>query len=508
MSQFGDALASKMGTLERLNFGARTAEDEADALANYFVQTDQWKRMLRGEIDVVYGPKGSGKSAIYTLLQNHKDYLFANNIMMATAENPRGATIFRSLVPDPPMSERSFIELWKIYILCILGSKFREFDLSKASSRQVVGRLVELELLPPEGGLARLFRAARDFARRYMPRSPSSVTVNATLDPVTGLVLPSLTADFSNASSGDSQRHRVEFNVDELLEEANSALSEEGFKCWILFDRLDVAFEESRDLERNALRSLFRVYNDLRGLSSIGLKIFVRDDIWRRITSSGFAEASHITRTVTIKWDNESLMNLAVRRLLSNACIIDLIGDAPDEILKSIERQRDMFYKIYPQQIDSGPNKPDTFEWILGRTKDGAGVNAPRELIHFLTELRDEQIRRLERGEFVPPGPQLFDRSVFKAALKAVSDARLTQTLLAEYSELRTYIMALRGEKTLHTLDSLARIWAIAVPEAHSHAGLLVSAGFFEQRGSKEQPQFWVPFLYRDALDMVQGTAE
>jgi hypothetical protein len=36
----------------------------------------------------------------------------------------------------------------------------------------------------------------------------------------------------------------------------------------------------------------------------------------------------------------------------------------------------------------------------------------------------------------------------------------------------------------------------------------LVELGFFEQRGTKEQPTFWVPFLYRDALHLVQGRAE
>jgi hypothetical protein len=30
---------------------------------------------------------------------------------------------------------------------------------------------------------------------------------------------------------------------------------------------------------------------------------------------------------------------------------------------------------------------------------------------------------------------------------------------------------------------------------------------FFQKRGQKEQPQFWVPFLYRDALHMAQGQA-
>ena len=39
-------------------------------------------------------------------------------------------------------------------------------------------------------------------------------------------------------------------------------------------------------------------------------------------------------------------------------------------------------------------------------------------------------------------------------------------------------------------------------------AATLVSVGFFEQRGSAFEPQYWVPFLYRDAAKLVQGEAE
>jgi hypothetical protein len=36
----------------------------------------------------------------------------------------------------------------------------------------------------------------------------------------------------------------------------------------------------------------------------------------------------------------------------------------------------------------------------------------------------------------------------------------------------------------------------------------LVTVGVFERRGSKESPQYWIPFLYRDGLDISQGTAD
>lgn len=71
-----DSANDKKIILEQLNFGARIAEEEADFLESYFVQTDQWKRILKGEIDIIYGAKGAGKSAIYTLLQNYKEHMF------------------------------------------------------------------------------------------------------------------------------------------------------------------------------------------------------------------------------------------------------------------------------------------------------------------------------------------------------------------------------------------------------------------------------------------------
>jgi hypothetical protein len=36
-------------------------------------------------------------------------------------------------------------------------------------------------------------------------------------------------------------------------------------------------------------------------------------------------------------------------------------------------------------------------------------------------------------------------------------------------------------------------------------AGRLVEVGFFEERGTKQAPRFWIPFLYRPALDLIDS---
>ena len=117
-------------------------------------------------------------------------------------------------------------------------------------------------------------------------------------------------------------------------------------------------------------------------------------------------------------------------------------------------------------------------------------------------------MRRLEIGETQPEGEHLVVRAAFKDALPDVSRVRLEQTLYAEYPKLRDPLEKLRGAKTKHTLDSLSAIWDSEASETLQTAQQLVDVGFFEQRGTREAPEYWVPFLYRDALDLVQGAAE
>ncbi|HEX7079722.1 MAG TPA: hypothetical protein VF329_01750 [Gammaproteobacteria bacterium] len=234
----------------------------------------------------------------------------------------------------------------------------------------------------------------------------------------------------------------------------------------------------------------------------------MRTDIWNRITQQGFREASHITRHVTISWDRSSLLNLIVRRALHNEAVAVHYEIAKDAVLASTESQEHFFFRMFPDQVDVGPNKPSTLDWLLSRTRDGTQINAPRELIDFLGSLRTQQMRRYELGEPDPEGEALFARAAFKPALPEVSEVRLNQTLYAEYPELREHIELLRDERTLQRPETLAKIWGISPIEAHGRANDLVSVGFFERRGSREAPEYWVPFLYRDALELVQGAAE
>jgi hypothetical protein len=120
-STVGEAL-SKRQILSDLKIGARVAEEEAEQLSSYFVETDQWRSILSGQVDIIFGPKGAGKSALYSTLLDREGFLFDQGILLVSAETPRGAAAFQNLVADPPTSEQEFIGLWKFYILSLIAS--------------------------------------------------------------------------------------------------------------------------------------------------------------------------------------------------------------------------------------------------------------------------------------------------------------------------------------------------------------------------------------------------
>ncbi len=128
--------------LRSVSFGQRVAEDETDALSAYFVETDHWSRLYRGDIDIVYGAKGAGKSALYSLLLSRNTELFDKNILLVAAENPRGAPAFKNLLEDPPASEREFINLWKLYFACLLHGLLVEYSWSRNIQRLDAGRAI------------------------------------------------------------------------------------------------------------------------------------------------------------------------------------------------------------------------------------------------------------------------------------------------------------------------------------------------------------------------------
>lgn len=491
--------------LSQSNFGSRIAEEELDQLQSYFVETEQWRKVLAGDVDIVFGAKGSGKSALYSLLVDRREeFRLGRRTIFLAAENPRGTPAFRDLTTATPLSEEQFRGLWKLYFLSILANYIRHHINSSRSqipdAQDVIEFLTQNGLLAPNATLLSRLKAAMEYLRKWLPAIEGGVT-----DPNTGLVI---TGKITLSEPTPEQRGLDYRSLDELLTKLNTGFAFVNITAWLVLDRLDVAFADSDELEGNALRALFRTYLDMRDLSQFKFKIFLRDDIWKKIVSAGFREASHITRTLTLSWDHQSLLNLVVSRLASNVLICDHYGLESEDVMADAQKQKDLFYRVFPAQVERGGSKSKTLDWMVSRTADGTKRTAPREVVHLLLSCRDEQLRLLQLGASEPPELQLFDKTAIRAALPAVSKARYEQTLCAEHPNLKPFMDKLEHEKTQQGRESLAQLWGVTPTRAAEVAERLVEVGFFERRGEKDAPNYWIPFLYREALNLVQGAAK
>ena len=477
----------KFEQIKHLTFGDAVAEDENE-LRRYFVETAEWKQVLSGEADIILGPKGSGKSAIYSMIPNHKE-LIEHRIIPIQAENPTGKTAFAGLHSSTDITEGDLKEMWKIYFLTLIvkeldakypGDYFKETKKSLSAHGIIFSdRSSILQSIIGAIGKVKL----------------------AITEPNTGIVFSAE----SNAFKPNS-KFSTAISIDDLWDSLEAELTKYNLTIWLLLDRLDSAFAGLPGLETSVLRALFRVYLDIRHITHVSLKIFLRDDIWDTIVDGGFVEASHITKEVHLHWGRQELLQLITRRIEESAWY-KMQHKGITSSAKSTADQEALFYSIFPRQVDSGTRRPSTFDWVLSRTKDGKGINAPRELIQFFSFVQKRQMHHIEKGADQIPKNSLFEPQAFKDAWSSVSETRLKKTIFAEYPKLRQFITELKGQKATQNLTSLASIWKLDAKQTKDTADDLVAIGFLEVGSAHGKQTLRVPFLYWPALGIIQGKA-
>ena len=241
---------------------------------------------------------------------------------------------------DPPTTENEFIALWKIYALTIAAQQLMEFDIRGNDAEKVYHALEDAGLLERDFSLVGLLRVAQDYVRQIV--RAESVEGGLAIDPTTQM-LTGITGKIVLREPSGDLRQRGYLTVDKLFAHIDEALIENKLQVWVLLDRLDVAFVENHSLEANALRALIRAYADVKHRDQISLKIFLREDIWKRITEAGMREASHLIRYVILDWTQPALLNLILRRLLNNMALLEEFGIDPVAVLQNADQQEALF---------------------------------------------------------------------------------------------------------------------------------------------------------------------
>jgi hypothetical protein len=492
-------MTSKIEVLKNLNIGKGVAEREVENLRDFFFESPDWGKVYSGEVDLIFGPKGAGKSAIYFLLKQHAPELRQRNILLVSGEKPFGQTVFRSVESELPSSERDFIALWKLYFAVLIVDTLSEAEIKTENFKKSKALLSSEGLYETGWSLTKMLGSISSYVKQRM--SFSSVETSLEIDPITG-VPNKISGKLSFQEPGPTGRALGRLPIDDLLVDLNNDLESIDHVIWILLDRLDVLFDQNKNKERTALRALFRVYGELFEFAHIRLKIFLRDDIWNDISEGGFREASHLIDKIDLRWDKLSLVNMIVRRLVHSRSFSEFYGLPSNFIMRPMTNKVDLIHSIVPSKMKFiGGNEMNGLDWILQYTKDGNDNITPRDLIEFFVSLKDYEINRFIRGESPPRHTTLlFSYEAMSYAAQALSKVKLEQTIYAEYPDLKPFIEQLYGSPTRNfDVDLLEKIWDIPKAQVIQVASKLADIGLFKKTGKQK---YLVPALYTNQLSM------
>jgi len=486
-------------TLQLLRLGQSVAEFD-DSLEKYFIENQAYRSLINGSADFVAGDKGTGKTAVYRILQ--KRYSATpelKGVEVIAGFNPIGNPVFQRLVQQDinVLTEGQYVSVWKTYMLSLIGNWIIDRVGSDFSDNvtQLHRVLEETKLLSKGNKPETVFGKIINLIKETFKPDSSETTLTIS---ETGLPIISQKFTF-----GEVQKEQVakvnEITHEEAFELLNECLSETDHSVWVALDRLDEAFQGYPAIEVPALRALLRTYLDLLAFDKLRLKIFVRKDLFRKVIGEGFVNLTHINaRKVEIVWDEADLLNLLSRR----------IRDSVD-FLKAMEAQSDsdevLFYKIFPEKVDAADRKPTTLNWIMSRVRDGNDIRAPRNLIDLVGKATEEQIRADSRTpRLIKSSGHLIISESLRSALSRLSEQRVQDTLLAEVGpEIAGYINKFATQKAEHNLDTLSNVLELSGEKLQYAIKQLMETGFLE-----EIKDTWkIPMLYREGLGITQGKA-
>ena len=346
--------------LAELSIGDSVAENEFQTLGEYYLRTDEYKRAARGEVNMVVGRKGTGKTALFSQLRDDKRANVRNIVVDLKPEGYQLIRLKEDVLDYLAEGARThlitalFEYIFYLEICYKLLEKDRQRHMRDGQLYEPYRKLLDVYETGSagEGDFSeRLVGLSQQLIQDFRVRFGTATNQRLTTADVTGLV------------------HKR--NIRDIRETLSTYLA---FKdsVWLLFDNLDKGWSPHGlttgdvmilrcliDAARKIQRELQAERHDFHCV------VFVRNDVYQLLLDAS-ADYGKESRAVLDWTDPDLLREMLRRRLIRNA----LPNDTP-------------FSRVWAQICVSHYHGEETSEYLIERS-----LMRPRNLIKLLAHCR------------------------------------------------------------------------------------------------------------------------
>nr|WP_319483704.1 hypothetical protein [uncultured Cohaesibacter sp.] len=413
--------------LDQISVGDPTAENEMATLEEYFLSTDEYNRALRGEVNLVTGRKGSGKTALFVMIRNKLRRDKRNIVVDLKPEGYQLIKLKENILKylSRGSQQHLIIAFWEYLILLEVAYKILEKDKKRHKNDHLLHDLYqELE----EAYEVDDFASDGDFSERLLTLSQR------------------LSENFSQKFGCDIEQNLTASDVTELvythdlkkLKERVSKYLEHKGDVWVLFDNLDKGWatdgidivdttvlrcliDASRKIERS-------MHKDRHGFKCI---VFVRNDVYELLMANS-ADYAKDMRTA-LDWKDQDLLRELLR--------LRLVNDLPSK------HQDDNFMTIWKLICTSHVRGEESSQYVIERS-----LMRPRNVIKIFAHARGHasNFRRKQIGEEdFEKGMKNYSQDILIELGKEMNDV---------FPESKDVIYNFLGEKNILSKISLDKV--------------------------------------------------
>ena len=406
-----DFIIEKGSLLQNVSLGDPMAENEFQNLTSYYVQTDEFNRALRGEVNMVVGRKGTGKTALFFQVRDRVRKDKRNIVIDLKPEGYQLIKLKENVLDLLSEGAKGHLitAFWEYLLLMEICRKVLEkdknrpwFDDEMNADYSKLDRIYKQTPVALEGDFSeRLLMLSQRIIDEYAEKYGKEKNVRITADEITNLLHATSIADLRMAVSIYLE-YKEQVLV--LFDNLDKGWSYKGIgtgDILILRCLIDASRKVQKDMRRNGIK-----------FSSI---VFVRNDIYQLLMDSS-PDFGKETRA-SLDWSDSDLLREVLRRRLAQSFDKDI-----------------SFQQVWGLICASHYNGEETSQYLIDRS-----LMRPRNLLKLVSYCKGFAVNldheRIEQ-EDITKGLRSYSNDLVLEADRELTDVEpLAEGLLYEFVE-------------------------------------------------------------------------